>query len=67
MRPISDHLWVVMDFRGPPVADTVTTDAGTYRVVPGNDLEAITRSRLDSSDAELVEERDSVRELGLIK
>ncbi len=44
----------------------VTTGQGTYRVVPGLDLDEFSRSRVDASVSELGEERDAVRELGLI-
>jgi malate dehydrogenase len=44
----------------------VTTSAGSYKVVDGLDLEEFSRTRIDASVAELGEERDAVRELGLI-
>lgn len=44
----------------------VTSDGSGYRVVEGLDLDARGRSRLDASVAELVAERDAVRELGVI-
>ena len=44
----------------------VTTAGGTYQVVAGLDLEDFSRARIDASVAELGEERDAVRELGLI-
>jgi malate dehydrogenase len=44
----------------------VTTAGGTYRVVPGLDIEEFSRTRIDASVSELGEERDAVRELGLI-
>jgi malate dehydrogenase len=44
----------------------VTAAQGTYRVVPDIDLEEFSRSRIDASVGELGEERDAVRELGLI-
>jgi malate dehydrogenase len=44
----------------------VTTAGGRYQVVPGLDLEDFSRSRIDASVAELAEERDAVRDLGLI-
>jgi malate dehydrogenase len=44
----------------------VTTSAGAYEVVPGLDLDDFSRRRIDASVAELGEERDAVRELGLI-
>jgi len=44
----------------------VTTSGGSYQVVQGLDLEEFSRTRIDASVAELGEERDAVRELGLI-
>jgi malate dehydrogenase len=44
----------------------VTTDGGQYRVVEGLELEEFSRARIDASVAELGEERDAVRELGLL-
>src|SRR3984957_7147905 len=44
----------------------VTTAAGSYQVVDGLDLEEFSRTRVDASVSELGEERDTVRELGLI-
>jgi malate dehydrogenase len=45
----------------------VTTSAGQYQIVTGLDLEEFSRDRIDASVAELGEERDAVRELGLIR
>ena len=39
---------------------------GSYRIVQGLDIDAFSRSRIDASVAELVDERDAVRELKLI-
>lgn len=39
---------------------------GSYEIVQGLDLDDFSRSRLDASVAELVSERDTVRNLGLI-
>lgn len=39
---------------------------GNYEIVGGLDLDDFSRARLDASVAELAEERDAVRELGLI-
>jgi len=39
---------------------------GKYEVVQGIDIEDFSQSRIDASVAELGEERDAVRELGLI-
>jgi malate dehydrogenase len=44
----------------------VTTDGGQYRVVEGLELEDFSRARIEASVAELGEERDAVRELGLL-
>lgn len=44
----------------------VTTSGGAYTIVGGLDLEEFSRSRVDASVAELVAERDAVRDLGLI-
>ena len=45
----------------------VTTAGGDYQIVTGLDLEEFSRDRIDASVAELGEERDAVRELGLIR
>ena len=39
---------------------------GEYKSVQGLDIDAYSRAKIDASVAELVEERDAVRELGLI-
>ncbi|WP_327305011.1 malate dehydrogenase [Streptomyces sp. NBC_01298] len=44
----------------------VTTKDGRYEIVQGLDINEFSRARIDASVAELVEERDAVRELGLI-
>jgi malate dehydrogenase len=44
----------------------VTTAGGTHRVVQGLELDEFSRTRVDASVGELGEERDAVRELGLI-
>ncbi|MEU8673849.1 malate dehydrogenase [Streptomyces sp. NPDC048560] len=44
----------------------VTTENGTYKIVQGLDINDFSRGRIDASVRELVEERDAVRELGLI-
>ena len=44
----------------------VTSSGGDWEIVQGVDLGELSRARLDASVAELVEERDAVRELGLI-
>ncbi|MBU6328930.1 MAG: malate dehydrogenase [Acidobacteria bacterium] len=44
----------------------VTCSGGTYEIVQGLDIDEFSRARIDASTAELGEERDAVRELGLI-
>ncbi|HEY7070414.1 MAG TPA: malate dehydrogenase [Acidimicrobiales bacterium] len=44
----------------------VTCSGGRYEIVQGLDVDDFSRSRIDASVAELGEERDAVRELGLI-
>lgn len=44
----------------------VTTSGGQYQVVKGLNIDDFSRTRIDASVAELGEERDAVRELGLI-
>lgn len=44
----------------------VTTDAGEWSVVEGLEIDAATRARIDRSVAELADERDQVRALGLL-
>ncbi|HET6875466.1 MAG TPA: malate dehydrogenase [Acidimicrobiales bacterium] len=44
----------------------VTTAGGRYEIVQGLDLDDFSRERIDRSVAELGEERDAVRSLGLI-
>ncbi|MEU6312968.1 malate dehydrogenase [Streptomyces sp. NPDC047014] len=44
----------------------VTCTDGTYEIVQGLDVNEFSRSRIDASVQELSEERDAVRELGLI-
>jgi malate dehydrogenase len=44
----------------------VTTTGGRYQIVQGLDLDDFSRERIDRSVAELGEERDAVRSLGLI-
>ncbi|MGH9214252.1 MAG: malate dehydrogenase [Acidimicrobiales bacterium] len=43
-----------------------TCRGGEYQVVPGLDLDAFSRERIDASVAELAAERDTVQQLGLI-
>lgn len=43
-----------------------TCTNGDYSIVQGLDIDAFSRARIDASVAELVEERDAVKELGLI-
>ena len=44
----------------------VTCTDGKYSIVQGLDIDDFSRARIDASTAELGEERDAVRELGLI-
>lgn len=44
----------------------VTSHDGTYRIVEGLELDQRARARVDASVAELVGERDAVRELGVL-
>ncbi|MGG8409672.1 malate dehydrogenase, partial [Streptomyces sp. 12297] len=44
----------------------VTCTDGTYEIVQGLDINEFSRTRIDASVQELVEERDAVRALGLI-
>ena len=44
----------------------VTCAKGKYEIVQGLDIDDFSRGRIDASVAELVEERDGVKELGLI-
>ena len=44
-----------------------TTSNGNYSIVQGLDIDDFSRSRIDASVAELEEERETVRSLGLIK
>jgi malate dehydrogenase len=43
-----------------------TTADGTYTVVPDLEIDDFSRAKIDASVAELGEERDAVRALGLI-
>jgi malate dehydrogenase len=43
-----------------------TCAAGTYSIVQGLDIDEYSRSKIDASAAELAEERDAVKELGLV-
>ncbi|MER6102464.1 malate dehydrogenase [Streptomyces sp. NPDC001832] len=44
----------------------VTTKDGKYEIVQGLDINEFSRTRIDATVQELIEERDAVRELGLI-
>ena len=44
----------------------VTTKDGEWSIVQGLDIDAFSRARIDASVAELAEERDAVKQLGLI-
>jgi malate dehydrogenase len=43
-----------------------TTSGGGYQIVPGLEINDFSRSKIDTSVAELIEEREAVRALGLI-
>jgi malate dehydrogenase len=43
-----------------------TCDGGEYKIVEGLELDAFSREKIDASIAELTEERDTVKEQGLI-
>jgi malate dehydrogenase len=45
----------------------VTTQNGNWEIVQGLELDEFSRARIDASTAELAEERDAVKSLGLIK
>jgi len=45
----------------------VTTKDGSYEIVQGLEIDDFSRARIDASIAELAEERDAVKTLGLIK
>jgi malate dehydrogenase len=44
----------------------VTCSGGSYEIVPGLDLDSFSRSRIDATVSELKEEREAVRQLGLL-
>lgn len=44
----------------------VTSDGGSWTIVQGLEIDEFSRERIDASVAELVEERETVRSLGLI-
>lgn len=44
----------------------VTSSGGEWRIVPDLDIDEFSRGRIDASVAELVEEREAVRALGLV-
>jgi malate dehydrogenase len=44
----------------------VTTKDGSWEIVQGLEIDAFSRGRIDASTAELAEERDAVKSLGLI-
>ena len=43
-----------------------TTKDGTWEIVQGLDIDEFSRARIDATVAELAEERDTVKDLGLI-
>ena len=44
----------------------VTTSDGTWSIVEGLEINDFSRARIDTSTAELADERDAVQDLGLI-
>jgi len=44
-----------------------TTSDGTYQIVPGLQINSFSRGKINASVAELIEEREAVRALGLIR
>jgi malate dehydrogenase len=44
----------------------VTTKDGSWEIVQGLEIDDFSRGRIDASVAELADERDAVKELGLI-
>jgi len=44
----------------------VTSDGGEWRIVPGLEIDEFSRVRIDASVAELAEEREAVKALGLV-
>ena len=44
----------------------VTTSNGNWEIVQGLEIDDFSRGRIDASTKELAEERDAVKELGLI-
>jgi malate dehydrogenase len=44
----------------------VVSKAGAWEIVQGLEIDEFSRSRIDASVAELVEERDAVKALGLL-
>ena len=44
----------------------VTTSNGNWEIVQGLDINEFSRTRIDASTKELSEERDAVKDLGLI-
>jgi len=44
----------------------VTTNNGDWEIVQGLEINEFSRAKIDASVAELAEERDAVKELGLI-
>ncbi len=44
----------------------VRSTGGSWEIVQGLEIDEFSRGRIDASVAELVEERDAVKELGLV-
>ena len=64
MAIVSDGSYAVAD--GLISSFPCTSSGGNYEVVQGLDIDDFSRARIDKSVAELGDERDAVRELGLI-
>ena len=71
----ADNDWVSMAVRSSGEYDVpeglissfpVVTKDGDWTIVEGLEIDEFSRSRIDTSTAELAEERDAVKELGLI-
>jgi len=52
--------------RTEPTPIPVTAKNGKYEIVQGLEIDDFSRAKIDASVAELIEERDAVRSLGLI-
>ena len=64
MAVVSDGSYGVPD--GLVSSFPVTTNTGDWAIVQGLEIDEFSRGRIDASTAELAEERDAVKQLGLI-